>query len=289
MFKFFRIFCVTALLIFVLSCNSDSEMKVEIQDEKPVQMAKMSVISDVNEANSWTSKGNMSYTENQNSTIPDNKTEKKLIKEGNINFSTNDLKNTRNEVEKLIKQINGYVEEERGNSYDYKVDINLKVRIPVNDFDKFVEGLLKIAGDFDEKNIRVKDVSAEFVDVESRIRTKKEIEKRYIEILSKAKTVSEILEVEAQLGVIREEIESVEERLKFLISQTSYSTLEIYISQLKDTSSESINGFAQSFSEGWSIFISFVLLLVKLWPFAVIIFIILMIVLYFAKKQKRNK
>jgi hypothetical protein len=56
----------------------------------------------------------------------------------------------------------------------------------------------------DTKNITADDVTSEFVDVEARLKSKKEVEKRYLELLARAQKVTDVIEVENNLRVIRE-------------------------------------------------------------------------------------
>ena len=70
------------------------------------------------------------------------------------------------------------------------------------------------------KNVSVQDVTEEYLDIEARLKTKKEVEARYIEILkSKTKTVEDVLKAEEQIRIIREEIEAREGRLNYLKNQ----------------------------------------------------------------------
>ena len=72
----------------------------------------------------------------------------------------------------------------------------------------------------DYENITTKDVTEEYIDLESRLNTKLEVKQRYESILRKqAKTVKDILATEEKLQIIQEEIESVQGRLKYLIVQ----------------------------------------------------------------------
>ena len=84
--------------------------------------------------------------------------------------------------------------------------------------------------------IYVKDVTEEYTDVVIRLKNKKEAEKRFLEILKQTKTIKEILDVEEHLREIREEIESKEGRLKFLNDQVSYSTINLSIYQVSESS-----------------------------------------------------
>src|SRR5690606_18336536 len=80
--------------------------------------------------------------------------------------------------------------------------------------------------------VNAQDVTEEYYDLETRLKTKKEVEARYIEILkSKAKTVEEILIAEDKIRYLREEIEAVEGRLRLLKNKVGLSTIQIEIYQ----------------------------------------------------------
>ncbi len=54
---------------------------------------------------------------------------------------------------------------------------------------------------FDRKEISAEDVTEEYVDVEARLKAKRLLEKRYLELLNKATKVSEMLEIEREFLV----------------------------------------------------------------------------------------
>ena len=64
-------------------------------------------------------------------------------------------------------------------------------------------------------------------EIEQCSKTKKEVEARYRELLTRATSVEEILKIEEQIGNIRTEIESAEGRLRYLSNQVQYSTLHV--------------------------------------------------------------
>jgi hypothetical protein len=139
------------------------------------------------------------------------------------------------------------------------------------------------------KNITAEDVTSQFVDIEARLKTKKEVELRYTALLREAKKVSDILEVENNLRTIREEIESQEGQLKYLKDQVSYSTINLSIYQKLDYSPEPELGFfskiKEAFVNGWRGLISFFVGLVSIWPFIVIF----SVVGFYLIKRWRNR
>ena len=140
-----------------------------------------------------------------------------------------------------------------------------------------------------EKDTILKRIVKEFVDIEARLKTKREIENRYLELLKQAKTVKEMLEIERELSTIREEIEARQGRLSYLQNQVSYSTLNINI--YKRTPNRGITtsyeqkmwNAIKSGRNGISLFF---LGLLHIWPFFVIL---LLAVLGVRKHMKRKK
>jgi hypothetical protein len=113
-------------------------------------------------------------------------------------------------------------------------------------------------------------VTEEFLDIQARINTKKELENRYLELLKKANSVTEMLEVEKQIGQLRTEIESIEGRLNYLKSKVSLSTLTIIFYQSIPNESEVGNKFKNGFKSGWNNLIWFFVFLTNIWPFILI-------------------
>lgn len=128
-------------------------------------------------------------------------------------------------------------------------------------------------GTVEEKKMTTDDVTAQHADVAARLATKRAVEKRYIDLLARAKKISEVLEIESKIGEVREEIESTESRLKTLNDEVAYSTISLTCYQpLPQTVPEApVVSFAsrmvESFYTGWTIITSLFIGLVALWPF----------------------
>ena len=67
----------------------------------------------------------------------------------------------------------------------------------------------------------------EFFDLEARLGNQKRTEKRFQEILGVAKTVEEILDVERELSRVREQIERLEGRRRYLKDRVDLSTVSV--------------------------------------------------------------
>ncbi len=201
--------------------------------------------------------------------------ERKLIKEGQVEFETENVDETRERVLKAVKQYKAYVSSDQSYTYAHRISHTLVIRVPAKDFDDLLTDISQGVDRFDQKNIAVKDVTEEFLDIAARLKTKKELEGRYMSLLQKANSVSEILEIERQMAVLRGDIESIEGRLKYLKNQVGLSTL--HLTFYKSISQETAFGkkFREGFRNGWDNLIWFLVGMVNIWPFLLLIPIII--------------
>lgn len=229
----------------------------------------------------------ISYDERDNDILEN----KKIIKNANIGVEVGSYSDYRIKMDSLINTLNGYISNDNLDKSDYSINCNLTIRIPATNFDRFINLLEKGTEKLLYKNISAKDVTEEFVDIEARLKTKKEVEKRYRELLAKAKNIKEILEVEEKLRILREEIEAREGRLNYLKKQMSYSTIQLQITQKLDYKYEPIkekNFFQRlwkSLDKGWKGLVAFLLFLVRIWP----VILIGYITFYYIRRIRRKK
>ncbi|WP_280746478.1 MULTISPECIES: DUF4349 domain-containing protein [unclassified Parabacteroides] len=199
--------------------------------------------------------------------------EKKIIKEGRMGVRVDELEPSRKRVDSLLAVYDGYYAKETLHNSTYESSLYLKIRIPVRHYERFISEVESGKGKVLYKEIDARDVTEQFLDLETRLANKRNYLSRYQDLVKQAKTVKEILEIEEQIRGLEEEIESTEGRLKYLSSQVSYSTLDLTFS--KENEYKFIPGkrenfferLKESFSSGWSTFVDFVLFLIGIWPF----------------------
>jgi hypothetical protein len=161
----------------------------------------------------------------------------------------------------------------------------MELRIPSDKFDEFITGIEKDVTKFDEKRIEVLDVTEEYIDISARMKTKKELEQHYYDLLKQTKNVAEVLLVEEQLNTVRADIESAEGRLKYLKDKVNMSTLHL---TFYETTSAPVGFFGEigkSFVSGWKGFLYFILGIISAWP----IVLVVSGFLFWLIRRRRNK
>jgi hypothetical protein len=217
------------------------------------------------------------------------KIEQKIIKEATLRFETDNLENAFTQIQKAVTTNKARIINDSEGKDFATAFRNLTVKVPSQNFDRFISDISKGVSYFEVKSISAEDVTEQFIDLTSRLKTKKKLEERYLEILKKANKVSEILEIEKQISTIREEIEAKEGQLKYLESRISESTITIeFYKTIAEKEGVKISYGSKLWTAIKSGFFSLSDLFISLlsvWPF-VILFAALV---YFIRKRLKRK
>lgn len=163
--------------------------------------------------------------------------DQKLIKTVSIRAETEDLDAMLTQLNAQIADLGGYIEYQdsyNGSMYSgYRSrSADLTIRIPAQKLDGFitqVEGFSNIIS----KNQSQEDVTLQYVDTQSRMDALEVEQQRLLELLEKAETMTDLLEIEARLTEVRYELESITSQMRVLENQVNYATVELHISEVE--------------------------------------------------------
>ena len=221
-----------------------------------------------------------------------------VIMKGIIKIETGDFTDSENKLIEIVKKYSGYITNSSSemNAAGNKSG-SITVRIPFDkfhDFQKEISALGKVLS----QDINGKDVTEEYIDLEARIRTQRELENRLLTLLSqKTGKLIEIIEVEQKLSSVRENIESAEGRIKYLKDQSTYSTIEVMFFEPSMLHTASGGGFfyeiEQGFKKGLKGFTEILsgLIMITVSLSHIIIFLIILFIIarkYFRKRSLSN-
>lgn len=217
--------------------------------------------------------------------------EKKIIKTGSLSYKVESTENEYSRVSTLLSSFQAYLaSENQSKGYD-RINYSLTIKVPPQHFDSL---MIRIAegNKIDNRWVNIDDVTERYYDLQSRIENKKKLEERYQDILKRANSVKDILEIERSLNQVRTEIESLEGQFKLLRHRISFSTLDLTFYEILPYTidGEQRPGFwariSNATSGGWQGFLSFMVFLVRLWPFIILAFFA---VLGFRRIRARRK
>lgn len=157
--------------------------------------------------------------------------QQKLIKSATLRYEVYDLDSSLSHISKTLTSHKGLVQNERQYDQGNRKYVSLTLRVPATNFDDFLDELMSSDDirKLEDKSISAQDVTEQFIDIESRLSTKRQALSRYRDILEKAETVQDIVSIEDKIRRLQEEIEAQEARLKYLSDQVDMSEVRINI------------------------------------------------------------
>ena len=220
---------------------------------------------------------------------PPNLLSEKVIRHAYLRMQIKNFAASTKVLKTYIAQRGGIIskaEEERRNG---NLENSLTIRVTDNKFELLLTDLQKEGVYLDHKNINAQDVTEEYIDVSSRLKTKKKVEERYLTLLSRANSVKDILAIETELKSLQEEIEATESRQRYLQNQVAYSTITLdYFESIAPTTSPDnslVSRLLNALKEGWDITLFFAYEVIKLWP----LWIVLTILIAFFQRFRKNR
>ena len=214
---------------------------------------------------------------------------RKLVKTGTLKFETNDAADSRQKIGSLVNKFDGYLGTDNVYKYDNRIEYQIEVRIPSNNFDAFINSLTSQINNIDHQNIAIEDVTGKYYNLEARLNSKKVLEERYLALLKKAESVEDMLTIENELEKVRSEIESIESNFKILQKQVSYSTLNITFYETIEQTSGLSRKAGKAFTKGWNMLLEVFVGILNIWPFLIIIGLVLYIILRFEKRRVQKE
>jgi hypothetical protein len=159
---------------------------------------------------------------------------RKIIYTATVDMVCEKLTDSARKLSDIVKAHSGFIADSNvvGSAGDAKSG-TWKVRIPVERFDAFMTALGGV-GEVQSANVSSQDVSEEFYDLEARIKNKRVEEGRLIQHLKQSTgKLNEILAVEREISRVREEVERMEGRQRFLANQTALTTVTVSMREIR--------------------------------------------------------
>ena len=178
---------------------------------------------------------------------------RKIIYTASLSIVVDDFANVEQSISGLVNSYGGFIASanvslNQGN----QPSGTWTVRIPVASFESFLDA----SGDLgvpERREQHGQDVTEEFVDVEARIKSKKQLEERILELLADNKgEIKDVIEVERELSRVRTEIEQMEGRLRYLADRTQLTTVTLNVREEQDYTPPQAPGFGSRIATTWN-------------------------------------
>ena len=151
-----------------------------------------------------------------------------IVRTGQASIEVDSLESSMAELRRIVHRVGGFVADASVQSGRNQVrSATLELKVPASRFDDLTEGLRPL-GRLQFGNVGAEDVSEEFVDLTARVANAHRLEDRLVELLrTRTGKLQDVLSVERELARVREEIERMEGRVRFLKASAQLSTLSV--------------------------------------------------------------
>ncbi|MDD3218196.1 MAG: DUF4349 domain-containing protein [Lachnospiraceae bacterium] len=178
--------------------------------------------------------------------------DRKLIKTESLEVETKEFDTFIDTMTKKVEELGGYIEHSdiSGNSAAYNVNryAYYTIRIPADKLAAFVT-VVEENGSVTSKSENVDDVTLNYVDTESRIKSLKKEQETLMSMLEKAETIDDIIAIQSRLTDVRYQLESYESQLRTYDNQIDYSTVNMGVNEVERESKTEDRSFGSRLKE----------------------------------------
>ena len=217
----------------------------------------------------------------------------KIIYTANLSRESKDYDAARAALDAALQAAGGYLESSSEYSgTDDSRSVSLTYRVPQENYDSFLAAIAE-AGNVTYKNQQADDVTAQYLDVETRLENLKAQRTRLQQLQQQADNLSDLLEIESSLTDVQSQIESWQSQMDWYSDQVEQCTVYVSLSEVSTYSPPS-EGFGSrivsAFADGWQNFVDGVqqlaVTLAGAWPVVVIAAAVAAGVVVWKKKKK---
>lgn len=155
-----------------------------------------------------------------------------IIGPASLNITAANFDEASKAIEQLVVARGGYIEK-----LDSKApsgasrEIEATLRVPAKQMDALLADLRKL-GRVEEESRSNTEVTAQYVDLEARLRSGRAAEQRLLQLLAtRTGKLSDVLEAERELARVRGEIESMQSQRNTLLHQVQYSSVQVRLGE----------------------------------------------------------
>jgi preprotein translocase subunit SecG len=224
-------------------------------------------------------------------------TKRMIIRTGSMSVEVEKFDDAEKTVTDVVKKTGGYISNTTSTQNSSgKKQGTLVLKVPADKYDALIAEVSAI-GKVMNQNINANDITEEYIDLEARQKTQKELEQRLLKLLSeKTARLTDVVEVEQKLASVRQIIESIDGKLRYLRNQSEMSTLTLSLYEPAILQTSSGGGFFYELGQGvkkglrgfTEILSGMIMLLIALLPIIILVLIILWIIRRIIKNRKKK-
>lgn len=174
---------------------------------------------------------------------------RKIIYTADLQIEVKNYQQTLNTIQSQVAKRGGYVVDSNMQGYaeNDSTTGQVTVRIPQDQFREFIQIVEDGSSKVLESSISGQDVTEEFIDLESRLKSRGVVEERLLSFMEQAEKTEDLLTISADLAEVQGEIEEIKGRMNYLQNRTDLATVTIYMEEKNVT----ISGMSEGELNTW--------------------------------------
>jgi hypothetical protein len=178
--------------------------------------------------------------------------DRKIIYTANMSIVVKSFDKVEPTINQLVETHDGYVasfHEDRSRGSNRAATWVL--RVPVGGFNDVLDAVAEL-GVPESRNVDSEDVSEQFVDLDAQLKNRRRLETEMLELLeNRDGELKDILAIKHELASVREAIERIEGRLRYLSDRVDLTTITLNVREEKDYVPAQAPTFASRIDETW--------------------------------------
>ena len=167
-------------------------------------------------------------------TAEDGNFDRKVIKTARLRVRSENVRESAEEAQQIATQLGGNVSNSQVDRGGGTVYADLTLTVPAGEFEVALEELRGLGRRVTTDEVKGRDVTEEFVDLESRERNLLAAEESLLELYDESEDVEDTLSIQRELTNVRGEIERVQGRIQYLEQRSDTSRINLFIEPVEE-------------------------------------------------------
>lgn len=220
--------------------------------------------------------------------------ERRVIYTANISVEVKKAEDSIEKIKKIAKEAKGIIADTSVTEVgEGRTNATVVLKVPADKFEAVLKQLGGL-GQVKSQDSHGADITEEYYDLQARLKNAKRMEDRLVDLLeNKSKSLKDMLDVEKELGRVRENIERLEGKKRYYDSRVAMSTITVNLFEPYKYTKSILDPVKKAFDKAGELFMKSVgavlLFLAVAIPWFIVIGLIIYFIIFLIKRAFRKR
>ena len=159
--------------------------------------------------------------------LPTDAVDRLIVRTVNLTMLVKDVAGTVESVASVARSMGGFVLSSQLTGEEESRFGSISIRVPAEQTDAALAQLRALAVRVETERSSAQDVTEEYVDLQSRLKSLQSTEEQYLSLMKRAETVEDTLKVQRELSSVQVQIEQLKGRMQYLERTSATSLINV--------------------------------------------------------------